>query len=97
MELAGYLLTQKVVSPCLIKYHTMKYIPWLTKHHTTKTCKRTGGRASRILNLSTKWKWVVSFLPRPLYFLSYGPQNLSGCREKNPILPLLGIEPQSSS
>jgi len=27
----------------------------------------SGGIAPRILNLSTKWRWVVSFTPRPLY------------------------------
>jgi hypothetical protein len=27
----------------------------------------SGGIASRILDLGTRWKWVVSFTPRPLY------------------------------
>jgi hypothetical protein len=29
-------------------------------------CMRNGGIASRILNLSSKWRWVVSFTPRPI-------------------------------
>jgi hypothetical protein len=33
-----------------------------------------GGRiASRILNLCTRWRWVVSFTPRPLYLQGKGP------------------------
>jgi len=27
---------------------------------------RTGGKAPRIPNLSTRWTWVVTFTPRPL-------------------------------
>jgi hypothetical protein len=32
-----------------------------------KTYLGNGGIAPRILNLGTRWKWVVSFNPRPLY------------------------------
>jgi hypothetical protein len=34
----------------------------------------TGGIAPRILDLGTRWRWVVSFTPRPLY-----PQGMRPC------------------
>jgi hypothetical protein len=55
------------------------------------------GRTPFILNLSTSWRWVVSFTPWPLYPKERtpvplsrrldGPRSLSGCfwrREKSP-------------
>jgi hypothetical protein len=65
--------------------------------------------SSTILDLSTVWKWVVSFTLRPLYpqgkIPHYplnrrlgGPQSRSGhCWEERYLLPLLGIEPQPSN
>jgi hypothetical protein len=54
---------------------------------------------STILELSTTWRWVVSFKPRPLYpqyALDRGlgePQNRSGrCGVEKHLLHLLGIE-----
>jgi hypothetical protein len=44
----------------------------LTKHHAMKTYWGNGGIAPRILDLGTRWRWVVSFAPRPLY-----PQGMS--------------------
>jgi hypothetical protein len=38
----------------------------LIKHHAIKTM-RNWGITPRILNLRTRWKWVASFMPRPLY------------------------------
>jgi len=38
----------------------------LTKHHATKTYG-SGGIDPRILNLGTRWRWVVCFTPRPSY------------------------------
>jgi len=56
----------------------------------------SGGLASRILDASTRWRWVVSFTPRPSYpqgkipwyqldKTTAGPQNWSGHggKEKN--------------
>jgi hypothetical protein len=40
---------------------------YLSKHHATKTYWGSGGKAARILNLGTTWRWVVSFTLRPLY------------------------------
>jgi hypothetical protein len=40
-------------------------------------CWESAGIAPRILDFDTRWKWVVSFMPRPLY-----PQ------EKSPWYPL---------
>jgi hypothetical protein len=62
-----------------------------------------------ILDLDTRWRWVVSFMPRPLYprgnrpWYPLGrwlgrPQSRSGrCREEKNLLPLPGIEPRLSS
>jgi hypothetical protein len=60
----------------------------LTKHHTMKTYRRSGCIAPCNLDLGTRWRWVVSFTPRPLY-----PQG------KSPWYPLDGRlgGPQSRS
>jgi len=39
----------------------------LTKNHTMKTYSGSGGIHPRILDLGTRWGWVVSFTPWPLY------------------------------
>jgi hypothetical protein len=39
----------------------------LTKHHAMNTYWESGGIAPRILNLGTRYKWVVSFTPLSLY------------------------------
>jgi hypothetical protein len=38
----------------------------LAKHHAMKTCWGSGYIAPRIFYLGTRWRWVVSFTPRPL-------------------------------
>jgi hypothetical protein len=40
---------------------------FLTKLHAMKTYWGSGGIALRILDLATRWRWMVSFTPRPLY------------------------------
>jgi hypothetical protein len=65
----------------------------------------SGGIAPRILDLGTRWRWVVSFTPRPLYSRGKSPcypldRRLGGLQsrfafggeEKNS-QPLLGLEP----
>jgi hypothetical protein len=39
----------------------------LTKHPSVKTYWGSGGIAPRILDLGTRWRWVVNFTPQPLY------------------------------
>jgi hypothetical protein len=39
----------------------------LTKHHAIKTYCGSGGISSCILDIGTRWGWVVSFMPLPLY------------------------------
>jgi hypothetical protein len=39
----------------------------LIEHHALKAYWGTGGIASRILDLGTRWRWVISFTARPLY------------------------------
>jgi hypothetical protein len=50
-----------------IKRWKVKLSLILTKHHAMKTYWRSGGIAPRILDLDTRWRWVDSFMPRPLY------------------------------
>jgi hypothetical protein len=77
----------------------------LTKPHAMKTCWESGGIVPHILDLGTRWRWVVSFMPWPLYPQGKstwypldrrlgGPQSHfgHGAQEKNSQLPL-GIEP----
>jgi hypothetical protein len=46
----------------------------LTKHHAMKTYWGSGDIAPRILDVGTRWRWIVSFTPRPLY-----PQRKNPC------------------
>jgi hypothetical protein len=77
----------------------------LTKDHAMKMYWGSGGIAPRIFDLSTRWRWVVSFTTRPLYPQRKnprypldrrlgGPRSRSGCsgEEKNS-QPPPGIEP----
>jgi hypothetical protein len=77
----------------------------LTKHHTMMTYWGNGGVALCILDLGTRWRWVVSFTPQLLYPQGKspwypldrrldGPQSRSGRggEEKNSH-PLLGMKP----
>jgi hypothetical protein len=40
----------------------------LIKHRAMKTYWGSGDISPRILNFGTRWRSVVSFTPRPLYF-----------------------------
>jgi hypothetical protein len=81
----------------LTKHHTMK-TSTLIKHHAMKMYWRSGDTNPRILNLGTRWRYVVSFTPRPLYPHTHwieglsGPQSCSGGggEEKNLIILLAG-------
>jgi hypothetical protein len=46
---------------------TLWFFISLTEHHAMKTYWGSEGIAQRILELGTRWRWVVSFTPRPLY------------------------------
>jgi len=84
-----------------------KVVPvvFLTKHHAIKTYRGVDIYLHLFSDLGTRWKWVVSFTPRPLYrqgkSLCYPfdgrlgvPQNLSGCGGEEKIsLPLPGFDP----
>jgi hypothetical protein len=55
-----------------LSLYLTKYPPWrrihcLIKHHAMMACLRSGVLASCILNLGTRWRWVVSFTLWPLY------------------------------
>jgi hypothetical protein len=53
----------------------------LTKHHSMKTYWGSEGITPQILNLGTIWRWMVSFIPRPLYSgeRSPGTHWIRGC------------------
>jgi hypothetical protein len=83
----------------------MKTYLVLTKHHAMKEYWGSGGIAPHFLDLGTRWRWVVSFTPLPLYLEGKspwypfdrrlgGPQSRSGRGgEKKNSQPLPGIEP----
>jgi hypothetical protein len=54
---------------------TWRYIHCLIKHHTIKIYWESEGTAPHILNLGTRWRWVVSFttwlLQTVLLFILY--------------------------
>jgi len=50
----------------------MKTYP-VINHVAMKTYWGSGGTAQRILNLSTRCRWVVSFMPRPRYSRGKSP------------------------
>jgi hypothetical protein len=47
---------------------------FLTEYHAMDAYWGSGGTSPRILDLGTKWKWMVSFTPQPFY-----PQGKSPC------------------
>jgi len=47
--------------------------PCLTKYHAMKTYYRNKSTVLRI-NLDTRWRWVITFMPRPPYSRSKDPQ-----------------------
>jgi hypothetical protein len=46
----------------------------LTNHCAMNTYWESGGIIPRILDLDTRWRWVVSFTPRPFYPQGKSPQ-----------------------
>jgi len=44
-----------------------KDIHFFLRHHTMETYWGSGSIAPHILNLGTRWRWVVSSIPRLLY------------------------------
>jgi hypothetical protein len=47
---------------------------FLTKHHTMKTYLGSGDIASRILNLGTRWSYMVGFTRQQLYLRERTPR-----------------------
>jgi hypothetical protein len=43
------------------------YIKYVFCVHAMKLCNGSRGVAPLILNLGTRWRWVVNFTPQPLY------------------------------
>jgi hypothetical protein len=67
----------------------------ITEHHPMKAYWGSGGIAPRILDLGTRWRWVVSLTPRPHYPQGKSPwyplDRRLGGRENFPAPP--GIDP----
>jgi hypothetical protein len=51
---------------CLTKSPAWRRINCLLKHYAM-TCWGSGGIAPRIINLGTRWRWMVSLMPRLPY------------------------------
>jgi len=51
----------------LTTYRAMKTHSLLNKAPRQEDIYGSGDTAPRILNLGTRWDWVVSFAPRPIY------------------------------
>jgi hypothetical protein len=54
------------------------FVHYLTKRHAMKTWWGSGDIAPRIFNLSTRWRWGVSFTPQPLYLRDKSPRSIRG-------------------
>jgi len=37
------------------------------KHHASKACELRGGKAARIVDVGTSWRWVVLFMLQSLH------------------------------
>jgi hypothetical protein len=97
------LLTRKLLYPRNQQLEAL--VPVLNQAPRHEGVLGSGGIAPRILDLSTRWRWVVSFTPRPLYPQGKSPwypldRRLGGLQsrsgrsgeEKNS-QPMPGIEP----
>jgi len=82
--------------------YEIRVVPVLNKHDDMQTYGG-GGIAPRILNLITRWSWVISFTTQPSYpqveshyplprrmFGSSGRPRSGGQREKNPFIASAG-------
>jgi len=52
----------------------MKTYPILNQAPPHEDVCGSGGIAPRILNISARWRWVISFTPRPLYHRKRAPE-----------------------
>jgi hypothetical protein len=69
-----YFKDKRKVASELNKVPCHKDIHFIIKHHPTKTYLGDGGVTQHVSNLGTRWKSVVSFMPRRLYPLENNPQ-----------------------
>jgi hypothetical protein len=69
----------------------------LTEHYVMKVYWGNGCIAPRILDLGTRWRWMVSFTPRPLYphekEAGWAPEPLWTRWWRENFEPLPGLEP----
>jgi hypothetical protein len=96
---------------CLsLQGRSQRRLSFLCPELSTTPWRRMKKRYSyTILDLGTRWRWVVNFTPRPLqrqgksprdplFRRLCGPQSRSGrCGVENNLLPLPGIEPRPTT
>jgi len=72
----------------LAKYHAIKAYPAFNYSARNEDASASRGLAPCILVPDTKWRWMVSFMPRPLYPRenSPGTHNIGARGESKPIL-----------
>jgi hypothetical protein len=68
--LTGHKANLHIFCFCKVK---VKLSLCLTKHHATKAYWGSGDTAPCIFYLGSRWRWVVSFTPRPLYSQGKSP------------------------
>jgi hypothetical protein len=75
MQLVHFILCNTVPFHCgpNVSVWEVKLFCALTEHYAMKAYWGNEGTAPRILDLSTRWRWVVSFTPRTLYSQGKSP------------------------
>jgi hypothetical protein len=86
----------------LLHYDKQQVNFWLTKHNAMKTCWRGEGIVPYILDLGTRWRWVVRFTsgrfsPDDRAHGTHSTGDWVGLRANLYAMSLPGLEPQSSS
>jgi hypothetical protein len=96
--------TQKTCFCCVLVEDKCVPVLFLIEHHAMEAYWGSESIAPRIIDLGTRWRWVVSFTPRPFYpqgkspFYPLdrrlgGPQTRPRCGGEKNSQPLSGLEP----
>ena len=84
--------------PELKKITEVKFVP----ADPMKACREVGGIAALILDIDSKWRWMVNITPRPLYtreiklIASWDPEPLWTFRRTENLMPLSRFESRNS-
>lgn len=88
----------------LVTWHIHSLHLHVKSAHAMKASMGTKFTVPHVLNLSTRWRWVISFTPRPLYprkrragpihyEVGWAPETAWTCLRRKNLLPLAGFEP----